>query len=1155
MGFRQQHQKLIGGRSLRKHWAAHAPVSGPVARICALFRFKLLHPFQGLARKLSKISIFAGLTSLVVGLVFSSQAFALGLGNLSVQSFLDEPLDIRVELIVDPVSDNLADVTFDLASREEFAIAGVARSQFMEGIQFETVQENGRHWLRIFSTGTMQEPFLHILLRADWDGGSLLREYTALIDPPVYGQQTPTPVSAPRVIEDSRQTTNYSQPDYAQETGVPESAIEDYEVTESVPVVPETSYQPDYSNDYTSDYGQQDSFAQSGQPSVDEAFGVYGPIEAGETLGQIAQELISVFPELSYYQTLYVLFRDNEQAFINGNMNLLKKGEILRLDNLNEIRDVSFDLAVQVFQSHQSTWQGYVAQGGSTPTFVANDSVSTPAANTTTGDYDYRTGGTATSAASDEFRIGSARDGGSVGGSDQDAQALRDEISELETNLLSSQLENNELRERIELLEIQLEEVNQLIALEDAGMAALQQGLRDGLGDGTENVAAQPEQASDNRIAADPATGIADTRSTQAPNNAAQPLASGNTASEPVLQPVTAADAGAADNRPAPAPLVITEKSWLDRVQEFVPDIGVPDVGVDLQSPTTLGLLGGLIALIGGLVFWRRRQARAEFEHSMLSVAIDPSSEFESEVDLSESVASQSRQPSRSKDSSFLTVFNDNEVVVHADEVDPLAEAEVYLAYGRDDQAIDVLKDGIEKHTERFDIRSKLLEIYHKREDAPAFESLAEQFYSTKGDGEAKEWQKIVTWASSLGISNPIFSDNAPEPTGAPVGDAALEVGSLIQDTQSQGAQPEPGLSLDTETALGDPPSILSDLDSSLERSSQVQEQKSGNTVDFALDDVDSTSQLSVPETSAQVERPSQFSDVVLEVESVIEEMSTADDGSVAMPDASAISLDSNLLKDTNTQDFADYGDKVAAEIETAASYLDVQDADKGEESSSVDTESLSLGSPEIESASYRPAGSIDLEEPSALGLTSESEADSMLEFDTSSISQSSSVSHSLVSEVEASIQEVGIEEASQLAEELEVLSKAAETGELDIESVSMQSESVEIDGTSTDVDIPSELEASIDQFSEQIKPAGALDDLSELSDLVVGDSSTSELAEQASRLQLDDEDVQTQLDLAQVYVELGDKEGASQILRDVMEFGDAGQKNQAKDLLSQMDV
>ena len=109
----------------------------------------------------------------------------------------------------------------------------------MDEIQFNVLPENGKNWLRISSVSQMREPFLHILLRAEWDGGSLLREYTALIDPPVYSSQAPTPVMAPR-IRDEFGSTNYSSSE----------SQADFTETESVPVVsePTTTALNQYSN-------------------------------------------------------------------------------------------------------------------------------------------------------------------------------------------------------------------------------------------------------------------------------------------------------------------------------------------------------------------------------------------------------------------------------------------------------------------------------------------------------------------------------------------------------------------------------------------------------------------------------------------------------------------------------------------------------------------------------------------------------------------------------------------------------------------------------------------------------------------------------------------------------------------------------------------
>ena len=639
-----------------------------------MIRFNVSQPiFRALKLRAPVIALLSVL--IVLG---SSQAFALGLGNLVVNSFLDEPLDLRVELSVDPGVDNLEEVAFGLASPEEFSIAGIPRPDFMGEIQFETLFENGQNWLHIFGSSQMREPILRILLRVDWDGGSILREYTALIDSPVNSAQVPTPVIPPIVTDDQ----------------------------------------------VTDDQSSASAGGTLQASQNEEAFGVYGPVEVGETLSGISVQLRQAYPELGYFETLYVLYRDNESSFIDGNMNLLKTGAILKVNNLDSIRSMSQDLALQEFQMQRVQWLGYIAaRGGSVAIYTTVDSTTDGVTDLDLGTAESSGSNSAInnneysevdSAAPDEFRIGSAdvvayaSDGG-----DNDVRALQSEMSEMESSLLSSERENSELRTRIDLLEIQLEAVNQLIALEDPALAALQQGL-----------------------------GNPDSIIAEAPGEVF--VGSGDNISTPVSTPR----------------LTITEKSWVDQLTSYLADI-------DYRSTQTLGTIGAAIAAFFALLFLRRRRAQEDMEYSKfsrevyeapVSAGVDPLGEHNGEL-------------------SFLNAHiegeSEGEPAARSDEVDPLVEAEVYLAYGRDDQAVETLKKGFEKSGDRNDIRMKLLETYCKQNNVVEFESLAEKYFADKKDSEDMHWRKVVEMGRELNLTNPIFTSNG-DAVGSllPLGDA-----------------------------------------------------------------------------------------------------------------------------------------------------------------------------------------------------------------------------------------------------------------------------------------------------------------------------------------------------------------------------------------------
>jgi pilus assembly protein FimV len=175
---------------------------------------------------------------------------------------------------------------------------------------------------------------------------------------------------------------------------------------------------------------------------------------------------------------------------------------------------------------------------------------------------------------------------------------------------------------------------------------------------------------------------------------------------------------------------------------------------------------GVLVLVLGLLMFLRRRQSIAEFEESILSgSALDSYSETTDTAGTSAS------------DTSFLSDFGTAGMgTMQADEVDPLAEAEVYLAYGRDEQAEDVLKEAARRDPDRSEIKLKLLEIYKQRNDVKSFETIAEELYPAGDQGDAEVWSKVTAMGREVNPGNPLFQESgAPGAAGTTGGARATQ--------------------------------------------------------------------------------------------------------------------------------------------------------------------------------------------------------------------------------------------------------------------------------------------------------------------------------------------------------------------------------------------
>jgi pilus assembly protein FimV len=214
----------------------------------------------------------------------------------------------------------------------------------------------------------------------------------------------------------------------------------------------------------------------------------------------------------------------------------------------------------------------------------------------------------------------------------------------------------------------------------------------------------------------------------------------------------------------------------------------------------------------------RRRQAEAEFEESILtdSDAITDSPTTDSGAQATTSAGS----------TSFLSDFSQGGMGnISTDEVDPLAETEVYLAYGRDEQAEEILKDAVAKDPSRQELKVKLLEIYHQRNDIPAFETLAEELYAALEGRGGELWNRVAEMGRNLNPENPMFQM------------AAITEGSITQPVAAA-----PAMQFEAEPASEEPPALefetaMDDTTPGLDLDTDTQETAAAEAgLEFSLD-------------------------------------------------------------------------------------------------------------------------------------------------------------------------------------------------------------------------------------------------------------------------------------------------------------------------------
>ena len=936
-------------------------------------------------------------------LVASSNASALGLGGLEVQSNLDQPLNGTIELRTS-AGDDVRSVRAVIAPREDFERLGIDYPTYLENLSLsvEDSSDSGNKVLRVRSNGVIiNEPFIHFLVRVEWSGGSFLREYTALIDPPVYAAEAPKVLAEPRTVGTDQ--SYQDSPIEVEPLDTPEETYDDT-VSEATEVeepdlatseADETLIDDDFYEDEAASTETDDSVTPEDEGAT------YGPVASGESLSVIAQELQGQFPDLSIYSIMQVMFEENPNAFINSNINGLIQGSVLEIGDLSTILATDAQAAKEFFRAQLEEWDPSVlASSGEDSINVGQDEYSYSA-----DDSDEDSGIDFGDSSGDSFQVGASDAEDDFISSDQgdssegELLAMRDQVTELRTSLASSEAEKVELKERISMLEARVADLNSLVELENAELAQVQDGLagQDAVDDGGSAIDEFLSEGTDDveGLIDDSVESVDDTLSgvdefIDDAGDAVDDTLAG--AQEGVDEFLSDADEGV--------------DSVDDLLDEFVTDTGDGEVqydedgveivsdgdspqydedGVEIVSDSADGLtdgvdgftddvvdevseevvtpsiqiekpqsfvekaksmifegglwkvlagLGGL--LVAGLVFlfFRRRRADEEFEISMLSIESNSQS-----INTSQSSHSQSASISTSvasvaetvpdKETSFLTVYSDSDAVVQADEVDPVAEADVYIAYGRDEQAEEVLLDGIASNPDRIDIKHKLLSLYHKTENSEGFERVAEELYSQREVLTPEVWEEVSKMGKDVAPDNPLFDLSVGDLSAAAASSAAVDTDQAVDAVTSEAADAAQEAAEKVESTLDEQDSVsLVNFEDGRSEISELDEVEidalnvDADTIDADLDsEVIEFNDTVLDEATVAADDESSVLEITLDDDADLEfdtALSDDDDGEQSIRDVSEVS---DLEIDP------DY-DEARTQYELAKVFVDLGDED-----------------------------------------------------------------------------------------------------------------------------------------------------------------------------------------------------------------------------------
>ncbi|MEY1662070.1 FimV/HubP family polar landmark protein [Isoalcanivorax beigongshangi] len=605
-----------------------------------------------------------GLTTLACALPLS--ALALGVGEYSLHSYLNQPLEMEV-MLTDTEALDVEELCIGLAAPADFERVGVERQGLHSELQFDLqLMDDGTGLLKISTRQPVREPYLNFLVEYQWPSGRMLREYTVLLDPPSYASSfTPTTLTPARPAAAPQAPAAAAQPDAVAPS--PTAAAAPTTAPASAPVATPA----------TRSAAAQERYQ----------------VQARDTLWRIA---LDTRPNsaVSVQQTMVAIQQLNPDAFIRGNLNLVREGAVLRLPSEEEIRRITTRDANASVAEQERAWRAMSA-----PAAAARAPLDGTGSSTVTAPAPATSEGRVTLVAADE-----GTDGGAGSGDAQargsDPAALENELAIRAENLDRLRRENDELRSRLGDLDEQLDTSGQLLQLRDAQIAQLQQALKQLQGDdtdptlapvvlsGTLDQSAAETAATDVSAAAPAATEAGTVPADEAVAAAPGAVAGGKPAAEQSV---------AADKEPAkpmpprpPAPAPIAEPSVLDML---------------LENPM-IPVGGGVALLLVLLLLARRRKQAAAAEPvveepaTLAPVVGDVDAEPEAEaIEVTAVVPEMAPEP----------------------ETDPLEEVDSFVAYGQYPQAVRHLRTAIAAAPTRLDLKKRLFDVLAESQDDAAF--------------------------------------------------------------------------------------------------------------------------------------------------------------------------------------------------------------------------------------------------------------------------------------------------------------------------------------------------------------------------------------------------------------------------------------------------
>ncbi|WP_417066994.1 FimV/HubP family polar landmark protein [Niveibacterium terrae] len=647
-------------------------------------------------------------TSLRVSLIAAAiaalpfSAYAAGLGRLNVFSVLGQPL--RAEVEVSGSAEEIESLSARLASPDAFRRANIDYSATLASLRIAVERRPTGAILKLSSDKPLSEPFVDMLLELNWAGGRLVREYTFLLDPAESrSEQAPATQYAP---------TPQAHPTVRHEETAPRAegrrtrraAAKETAAAKEGAAAKEIATEGDYK------------------------------VKSGDSLSRIARELKP--SDASPEQMLAALYGANLDSFPKGNINRLKLGQTLKVPAADQVKSLSA-AEVKRLLSSSANFSAYrqklaaAAAGASAKESVAQQSSAgkiTPKSEEPTRAPEQK----------DRLKISKNQISREGAKADKGGR-----VQALEEDLVAKEKSLKDAGERVAALEKNVKDLQKLLELKNQSLADLQKQSSAKAAKPAET----PKPVKPVAEASKPASEAKAEAASSAPHDEEQTAVK---PAESLAQSAPAASAPVAVAKPAPVKPKVHASAPVEAPAEepgFFAGL--------LGDPMLLGGIGAALLGIGGLFAYRARKRREESDMTALSAS---QAGTESVIGLA------GGQTVDTGTSVLPTDFSQSGLYsIDADEgVDPVAEADVYMAYGRDAQAEEILLDALKTDPSRSAIHLKLLEVYALRKSLKQFENIATDLYTQTG-GEGPEWAKTAEMGRKLDPENALYRQGGGE--------------------------------------------------------------------------------------------------------------------------------------------------------------------------------------------------------------------------------------------------------------------------------------------------------------------------------------------------------------------------------------------------------